>query len=56
MMILFMQLQELADAIFSDDHKFKSGSVRAQEFGRYVYETFSKTWQRHLFPGAIIIN
>ena len=46
--ILFTQ--ELKDAIFSSDGKFKSGSIRAQEFGRY--ETFSKTWQRHLFPGA----
>ena len=43
--ILFTQ--ELKDAIFSDDGKCKSGSVRAQEFGRY--ETFTKTWQRHLF-------
>jgi hypothetical protein len=39
--------QDLADVVkrWKDE---KSGTVRAQEFGRF--ETFSKTWQTSLFP------
>jgi hypothetical protein len=42
-------VKDLADVVkrWKDE---KSGSIRAQEFGRF--ETFSKTWQTSLFPLA----